>query len=315
MGDAPHGDGGKEDLKMTTTTIPTLTLNNGLKIPSLGLGTLDRKSPKNVADAVEAAIADGYRLIDTAASYTTERYVGEGIRRSGINRSELFVTTKLWLSEYGYEKALKGFESSLRRLGLDYLDLYLLHWPVPADFETTIAAYKALEKLLAEGQVRAIGVSNFSVQHLKMLTEQSDVVPAVNQIELHPLFIQKELRDENANRGIVTESWSPIGNSVRVFSAPGESKDPLTHPTVAGLAKKYGKTRAQVILRWHTQHGLCAIPKSIHPERIAENINIFDFTMTPDELAAIDVMDTGKRSGPDPEAVNAKTFAFDVENQ
>jgi diketogulonate reductase-like aldo/keto reductase len=300
---------------MTTTTIPLLTLNNGIKIPSLGLGTLDRKSPKNVADAVEAAIADGYRLIDTAASYTTERYVGEGIKRSGIDRSELFITTKLWLSEYGYEKALRGFESSLRRLGLDYLDLYLLHWPVPADFEATIASYQALERLLTDGRVRAIGVSNFSAQHLKTLTERTDVVPAVNQIELHPFFTQRELRDANAKRGIITESWSPIGNSVRVFSAPGETKDPLTHSTVVGLAKKYGKTPAQVILRWHTQLGLCAIPKSVHPERIAENIDIFDFTMTQDEVAQIDAMDTGKRSGPDPEVVHAKTFAFDVENQ
>jgi diketogulonate reductase-like aldo/keto reductase len=300
---------------MTTTTIPLLTLNNGLKIPSVGLGTLDRKSPTKVADAVEAAIADGYRLIDTAASYTTERHVGEGIRRSGIDRSELFVTTKLWLSDYGYEKALRAFESSLRRLGLDYLDLYLLHWPVPSDFETTIASYQALEKLLAEGRVRAIGVSNFSAQHLKTLTEQTQVVPAVNQIELHPLFIQRELRDANAKHGIITEAWSPIGNSVRIFSAAGESKDPLTHSTVMGLAEKYGKTPAQVILRWHTQNGLCAIPKSVHRGRIAENIDIFDFTMAPDELAAIDAMDTGKRSGPDPEAVHAKTFAFDVENQ
>jgi diketogulonate reductase-like aldo/keto reductase len=227
----------------------------------------------------------------------------------------LFVTTKLWLTEYGYEKALRGFESSLRRLGLDYLDLYLLHWPVPAGFETTIASYQALEKLLADGRGRAIGVSNFSAQHLKRLTERTQMVPAVNQIELRPLFIQRELRDANTKRGIITESWSPIGNSVRVFSPEGESKDPPTHSTVVGLAKKYGKTPAQVILRWHTQHGLCAIPKSIHRERIAENIDIFDFTMTPDELAAIDAMDTGKRSGPDPEAVHAKTFAFDLENQ
>ena len=298
-----------------TTTIPELILNNGVKLPSLGLGTLDRKSPEKVANAVEAAIADGYRLIDTAASYTTERHVGEGIKRSGIDRSELFVTTKLWLSQYGYDNALRGFESSLRRLGLDYLDLYLLHWPVPSDFETTIAAYRALEKLLADGRVRAIGVANFSAQHLKTLTEQTHIVPAVNQIELHPFFIQKELRDANARLGILTQSWSPIGNSVRVFSAPDERKDPLTHSTVVGLAKKYGKTTAQVILRWHIQHGLCAIPKSVRPERIAENIDIFDFTMTPAELAAIDAMDTSKRSGPDPDAVNAKTFAFNVENQ
>jgi diketogulonate reductase-like aldo/keto reductase len=304
----------RKDLEMTTT-IPVLTLNNGVKLPSLGLGTLDRKSPEEVADAVEAAIADSYRLIDTAASYTTERYVGEGIKRSGIDRSELFVTTKLWLSQYGYDNALRGFELSLRRLGFDYLDLYLLHWPVPSDFDTTIASYRALEELLAEGRVRAIGVSNFSAQHLKALTERTHVVPAVNEIELHPFFIQRELRDANAKLGIVTESWSPIGNSVRVFSAPEERKDPLTHQTVVSLATKYDKTPAQVILRWHAQHGLCAIPKSIHPVRIAENIDIFDFTMTPAELAAIDAMNTGKRSGPDPEALNAKAFAFNVENQ
>jgi diketogulonate reductase-like aldo/keto reductase len=293
---------------------PLITLNNGVKMPAFGLGTLDRSSLEHIAGAVECAIANGYRLIDTAASYLSERQVGEGILRSGIDRSEMFVTTKLWLTEYGYERALRAFDSSLRKLGLDYVDLYLLHWPVPADFETTVASYRALGKLLAEGRVRAIGVANFGPKHLETLIERTGVVPAVNQVELHPFFIQRDLRETNSTLGIVTQSWSPLGNSVRLFSASGAVKDPLAHPTIIELAEKHGKTPAQVVLRWHIQHGLSAIPKSIRPERIAQNIDIFDFTLTADDIAAIDAMDTGMRSGPDPEVVHSKTFSFKIED-
>jgi diketogulonate reductase-like aldo/keto reductase len=289
---------------------PLLTLNNGVKMPALGLGTLARDSLDRVASAVECAIAEGYRLIDTAASYQSERPVGEGIARSGIDRSELFVTTKLWLTEYGYERTLRAFASSLRKLGLDYLDLYLLHWPVPSDFETTVGSYRALAKLLAEGRVRAIGVANFAPKHLEKLIERTGVVPAVDQVELHPVFSQRELRETNSKLGIITQAWSPLGNSVRVFS----KKDPLAHPTLAELATKHGKTPAQIVLRWHIQNGLSAIPKSVHPERITENIDIFDFTLTADGMAAIDAMDTGKRSGPDPEVIDAKTFSFKIED-
>jgi diketogulonate reductase-like aldo/keto reductase len=289
---------------------PLITLNNGTKMPALGFGTLARDSLDRVASAIECAIADGYRLIDTAASYQSERSVGQGIARSGIDRSELFVTTKLWLTEYGYERTLRAFDASLRRLGLDYLDLYLLHWPIPSDFETTVESYGALAKLLADGRVRAIGVANFGPKHLETLIERTGVVPAVDQVELHPFFIQRELRETNSKLGIVTQAWSPLGNSVRVFS----KKDPLAHPALTGLAKKHGKTPAQIVLRWHIQNGLSAIPKSVHPERIAENIDIFDFTLTADDMAAINAMDTGKRSGPDPELVDAKTFSFKIED-
>ncbi len=299
----------------TTTTAPTeLTLNNGVKMPAIGLGTMDRKSPERIPDAVATAIAKGYRMIDTAASYRTERQVGEGIDRSGIPRAEMFIITKLWLTQYGYDHTLRAFDASLRKLRLDYLDLYLLHWPVPSDFPATLESWRALKTLLDEGRTRAIGVANFGANHLKTLIEHSGVTPAVNQIELHPFFNQRALRQTNARLGIVTQSWSPLGNSVRMFSAPEELKDPLASPTLADLARKHGKTPAQIVLRWQVQHGLSTIPKSINPERIAENINLFDFALTDDEMAAVDALDTGKRSGPDPGVVHAHTFAFKLED-
>jgi diketogulonate reductase-like aldo/keto reductase len=283
-------------------------------MPALGLGVLGRETPELVTDAVEAAIATGYRLIDTAASYGNEPQVGEGIRRSGIDRSEVFVTTKLWLSKYGYQSALRAFDVSLRRLGLDYVDLYLLHWPVPSDFEATIESYRAAETLLACGRVRAIGVSNFSPAHLMALMDRRQVTPAVNQVELHPLFQQRDLREAHARHGIVTQAWSPLGGSVRRFADPGKASDPLQHPTVLSLAEKYGRTPAQVVLRWHVEHGFSAIPKSFRPERIAENFDIFGFALAEEDIAAIDALDTGARSGPDPEAVHATTFPIKVED-
>ncbi len=291
---------------------PLITLNNGVKMPAFGLGVLGRETMELTAGAVEAAIANGYRFIDTAASYLNERQVGEGIVRSGIDRSEIFITTKLWLSEYGYESALRAFDSSLRRL--NYIDLYLLHWPVPSDFEATVASYRAAEKLLAEGRVRAIGVSNFSSTNLNTLMERSEVMPAVNQVELHPFFIQRELRDAHKRLGIVTQAWSPLGGSVRRAADPSKAGDPLEHPTVVALAAKYGKSPAQVVLRWHIDHGFSAIPKSFRPERIAENFDIFDFALTEEHIAAIDALDTGMRSGPDPEVVHATTFPIRIED-
>ncbi|MBV9249426.1 MAG: aldo/keto reductase, partial [Acetobacteraceae bacterium] len=245
------------------------------------------------------AIANGYRLIDTAAAYGNERQVGEGIRGSGIDRSEMFITTKLWMGDYGYESTIRAFDVSLRKLGLEYVDLYLLHWPMPSNFEATIASYQAAETLLADGKIRAIGVSNFKPAHLKTLMERTEVVPAVNQVEVHPYFIQQELRETNARFGIVTESWSPLARSVRV--AANSRGDLLAHPTVVGLAAKHSKTPAQVVLRWHMDHGLIAIPKSFRPARIAENIEIFDFALAADEIAAIDAMDAAMRGGPDPD--------------
>ena len=225
----------------------------------------------------------------------------------------MFVTTKLWMSDYGYDRTLRAFGISQRKLGLDYVDLYLLHWPVPTDFETTVASYKAAEKLLEEGRVRAIGVSNFSPRDLDHLIARTSVAPAVNQVELHPFFTQKALRDANARHGIVTQAWSPIGGVNRYWVKDAEAaKDPLEHPALVDLARKYGKTPAQVVLRWHVEHGVSAIPKSVRPERIAENFDIFDFSLTPEEVAAIDALDTGVRGGPDPEQVNPQMFNFSI---
>jgi diketogulonate reductase-like aldo/keto reductase len=229
-----------------------------------------------------------------------------------LKRSELFITSKLWLTQYGFDKAIKGFELSLKHLKTDYLDLYLLHWPVPSDFEFTVEAYRALIQLKTEGRLRSIGVANFSQKHLQDLIDRTGVTPSVNQIELHPFFNQKPMRDFHSKLGIVTQAWSPIGNSVRLFSKEKEKRDPLTHSTLIALSQKYKKTPAQVILRWHIQHGLSAIPKSIHEERIKANFEIFDFTLDSQEMAEIDAMDTGKRSGPDPEQVNANTYQFKI---
>lgn len=291
---------------------PNITLNNGAKMPALGLGVLGRETPELVAPAVEKAIAIGYRLIDTAASYGNEKEVGEGIARSDIDRSEMFITTKLWLTQYGYDEALRGFDASLRRLGLDYVDLYLLHWPLPSNFEATAQSYRAAERLLNEGRARAIGVSNFSPVHLTQLLERTETVPAVNQIELHPFFVQKASRESHARLGILTEAWSPLGGSARKFGGPSKSSDPLSNATIIELAKKHRKTPAQVVLRWHIQNGICAIPKSFRPERISENFDVFDFALSLEEIASIDRLDAGARSGPDPDMVTAKSFPISV---
>ena len=293
---------------------PFITLNNGVTMPALGLGVLDRDNLELTAGAVEAAVRSGYRLIDTAQSYINEQDVGEGIARSGIARSDLFVTTKLSPAKYGYDSALRAFDGSLRRLGFEYLDLFLLHWPVPSAFEATVQSWKAVEKLLAEGRVRAIGVANFTPAHLKSLMERCDITPAVNQVEVHPLFTQKQQCEANARLGIVTQAWSPIGGSVRRFGDPDKVSDPLTHPTLVTLAEKFARTPAQIVLRWHLQQGRSAIPKSFRPERIAENFDIFNFALAADDLAAIDAMDTGRRSGADPEIMDASRLPAAIED-
>jgi diketogulonate reductase-like aldo/keto reductase len=296
------------------TASPLITLNNGVEMPALGLGVLDRDTRELTAGAVEAAIHVGYRLIDTAQSYLNEQNVGEGIARSGVPRSEVFVTTKLTMSKYGYDSALRAFDASLRRLGLEYLDLFMLHWPVPSNFDATVESWRAAEKLLTEGRARTIGVANFTPAHLKNLMDRCEVTPTVNQVEVHPLFTQKAQCETNARLGIVTQAWSPIGGSVRKFGDPNKVSDPLTHPTLVDLAKKFRKTPAQVVLRWHLEQGRSAIPKSFRPERIAENFDIFDLELSAEDIAAIDALDTGVRAGADPETMSATTFNIKVED-
>lgn len=288
-----------------------ITLNNGIKMPALGLGVF-LAPPEQTADAVATAIARGYRLIDTAAAYNNERQVGEGVRRSGIARSEMFVTTKLWVADYGHESARRAFEASLRRLGLDYIDLYLLHWPVPTDFDATVASYQVAEKLLAEGRIRAVGVANFQPHHLKKLIGRTDVVPAVNQVELNPYFTEQAVREANERYDIVTQSWSPIGGVYDRSQNTSISTRPLQNLVIGELASRYGKTPAQIILRWHLDHGFSAIPKSVTPSRIAENFDVFDFALAPEEIAAIDALDTGKRAGSDPETFDRNSYPITI---
>ena len=297
-----------------TATSPAITLNNDVEIPALGFGVF-LTPPEETASAVETAIGDGYRLIDTAAAYLNEHQVGEGIRRAGIVRSELFVTTKLWVADYGYDKARRAFDTSLRKLGLDFLDLYLLHWPVPSDFDDTVAAWKAAETLLGEGRVRAIGVCNFTAAHLEQLLAQTEIVPAVNQVELHPFLTQTRLQENNRRLGIVTQAWSPIGGVYgrNPDAAPDSARSPMDHPVVTGIAAHHDKTPAQVLLRWHLQQGRSAIPKSGHADRIAENFDVFDFSLDDDELKAIDGLDTGRRAGSDPETFNASSFPITID--
>jgi len=298
---------------VSPATSTALRLNNDVTIPAIGLGVF-QSPPEETTSAVEAALRDGYRLIDTAAAYGNEREVAEGIRRSGVARDELFVATKLWISDYGFEAAKVGFAASLRRLDVDYVDLYLLHQPVPSDFEKTIGAYQAMESFLAEGRARAIGVSNFSAEHLRTLIDRTDVVPAVNQVEIHPYFSQPALRAVHADLGILTQAWSPIGGILVYVPGSDEGHGPLTDPVVTALATKYDKTPAQVVLRWHVEHGTSAIPKSVKAHRIAENFGVFDFSLTADEVATIDALDKGVRGGPDPEKLNRDTHPKVVDN-
>jgi 2,5-diketo-D-gluconate reductase A len=280
-----------------------ITLNNNVTMPALGLGVF-QSSAEETAAAVESALRTGYRHIDTAAAYMNERQVGEGIRASGVPRDEIFIETKVWISQYGYDETLHAFDVSTRKLGVETLDLLILHQPAPWQFDTTLEAYRALETLLADGRVRAIGVSNFTGEHLERLAAGSTVVPAINQIELHPYFAQKENEAANTARGIVTQAWSPIGGITFYPGwSDGSGKNPLTDPVIAAIGAEYGKSNAQVMLRWHLQQGRSVIPKSVKPERIAENFDVFDFVLTDEQLAQIDTLDTGVRGGPDPDAV------------
>ena len=284
-----------------------LTLNNGVEMPALGFGVF-QSPPAETADAVETALNVGYRHIDTAAAYNNERQVGEGIRRSGLDRADLFIETKVWVSDYGYDETLHAFEKATRKLGVDRLDLLLLHQPATDRFERTIAAYKGLEKLLADGKVRAIGVSNFLQDHLTELLERTDVVPAVNQIELHPYFVQPDMQKFHAEHGILTQAWSPIGG-ITFYPGFGENrKNVLQDRTIGDIASEHRKTPAQVILRWQLQRGRSAIPKSTNPGRIAENFDVFDFELTAEQLSSIDALDRGVRHGPAPDVPRPAMF-------
>src|SRR6478672_12012339 len=265
-----------------TSRSPLLTLNNGVQMPTLGLGVF-QNPPERTVTAVESAIAHGYRLVDTAASYFNERQVGEGMRRSGIARDDVFLETKVWISDFGYDSTLHAFEKSAGKLGVDRLDLLLLHQPLPNRFDLTLDAYRALEKLLADGKVRAIGVSNFMPEHLQRLLVEASVVPAVNQIEVHPYFQQTALQRLHAKHNILTQAWSPIGG---ITSYRGGEKRTFDDPTLLEIARQHGKSVAQVMLRWHLQEGRSAIPKSTKPARIAENFDVFDFELSNDQLAA-----------------------------
>ena len=275
------------------TTVPTLQMNDGQSIPQLGFGVF--QIPQDETEkAVTTALQEGYRLIDTAQGYQNEEGVGAALAASDVPPDEVFVTTKLTNSEQGYDSTMAAFDASMTKLGLDVLDLFLIHWPLPM-FDEYVDTWRAFEKLQADGRVRSIGVSNFEIEHLERLAAETDVVPAVNQVELHPQFPQSELRAYHAEHGILTESWGPIG----------QGKGLLENEHIQAVAKAKGRTPAQVVLRWHVQLGLVVIPKSVTPSRIAENFALFDFELDDDDMARIAKVDTGERLGADP-----KTFAM-----
>ncbi len=268
--------------------VPPIILNNGVEMPQLGFGVW--QVPDDEAQgAVTTALEAGYRSIDTAAIYGNEQGTGKAIAASGVPREELFVTTKLWNTDQGHDSALRAFDASLDKLGLDYVDLYLIHWPMPSK-DTYVDTYKAFEKLHADGRARSIGVSNFLPEHLERLISETSVVPVVNQIELHPHLQQHASREFHAAQGIATEAWSPLG----------QGKGLLEIPAIVAIARKHGRTPAQIVLRWHVQLGNVVIPKSVTPSRIKENIDVFGFELDPEDMAAISALNEDRRLGPDP---------------
>jgi diketogulonate reductase-like aldo/keto reductase len=291
------------------TSNDTLTLNNGLAIPALGYGVY-QTPPAATTAAVAEALRVGYRHIDTAAAYGNEREVGAAIKASGLARDEVFIETKIWINDFGYAETLHGFEKSAGKLGVEQLDLLILHQPLSTDFDRTLEAYRALETLLADGRVRAIGVSNFMVPELERLLAERSVVPAVNQIEVHPFFQQREVANFGEQHGILTQAWSPIGGIT--FYREGSTGSTLEEPTLLEIGAAHGKSAAQVMLAWHRQQGRQAIPKSTTPSRIAENFNVFDFELTADELARIDALETGVRGGPEPASITIESFSIDI---
>ncbi|RJG21617.1 aldo/keto reductase [Paenibacillus thiaminolyticus] len=270
-----------------------VTLNNGVRMPQLGLGVWRVEEGQQVKESVKTALETGYRLIDTAAIYQNEEGVGEGMRESGVKREDIFLTTKVWNSDQGYDETLRAFDTSLNKLGTDYVDLYLIHWPVPAN-DKYVDTYKALEKLYADGRVRAIGVSNFHIPHLERILQECSVKPTVNQVECHPRLAQNELREFCTRNEIVLEAWSPLM----------QGGDILTNETIGAIAGRHGKTPAQTVIRWHLQKGNIVIPKSVTPSRIRENFDVFDFELTEEEMADINGLNQDKRVGPNPDEFN-----------
>ncbi|WP_330286659.1 aldo/keto reductase [Streptomyces sp. NBC_00576] len=271
-----------------SSKVPPIILNNGVEMPQLGFGVW--QVPDDEAEqAVATALETGYRSIDTAAIYGNEEGTGKALAASDVPREDLFVTTKLWNGDQGYESALRAFDTSLEKLGLEYVDLYLIHWPQPAKGRF-VDTYKAFEKLAADGRARAIGVSNFLPEHLDRLLAETSVIPAVNQIELHPHLQQHAAREYHGEQGIATEAWSPLG----------QGKGLLEVPAIVAIAQKHGRTPAQIVLRWHLQLGNVVIPKSVTPSRIKENIEVFDFSLDTEDLAAISALNENRRLGPDP---------------
>ena len=293
-------------------SVPILTLSNGVELPAIGLGVF-QSSPQDTVSAVRAALDAGYRHIDTAAAYGNERQVGQALRESGLPREEVVVETKVWASDYGHDETLHAFEKTTGKLGLDTVDILILHQPIPLHFERTIAAYQALERLYADGKVRAIGVSNFSETHLTRLMEATEVVPALNQVELHPYFTQVGLRRFHEEHSILTQAWSPIGG-ITFYPGWGSEnrRSVMDDPVLQAIASQTGKSVAQVMLRWHLQQGRSAIPKSVNPQRIAANIDIVDFELSAEQVGQIDALDLGVRSGPDPETMDPDTMDFTI---
>ena len=270
------------------STVPSLVMNNGLQIPQIGFGVF-LVPPEETQEAVTEALKTGYRLIDTAQGYRNEEGVGAAIAQSDVPLDELFITTKLTNSEHGYDSTLTAFDGSMKKLGIEVLDLFLIHWPLPM-FDQYVETWRALEKLLSEGRVRSIGVSNFEIPHLQRLMAETDVTPAINQVELHPQFPQEELREFHAEHGILTESWGPLS----------QGKGLLEDPSIVEVARRKDRTPAQVVLRWHIQVGCVVIPKSVRPERMRENFDIFDFELDDADMAEISKVRTGQRLGADP---------------
>jgi len=280
----------EEEFGMTTSLTAKVKLNNGVEMPWFGLGVWQVEDGDEAKNSVKAAIKAGYIGIDTAAAYKNEKSVGEAIRESGANRDDLFITSKVWNGDQGYDETLAAFDATMEKLGLDVLDLYLIHWPVKGKYKDT---WRAMEKLYKDGRIRSIGVSNFQPHHLDDLLADAEVVPAVNQVEFHPLLTQNELLNYCTQKGIQVEAWSPLARGLL-----------FDNEVVTGLGDKYGKSPAQILLRWVLDKGVVVLTRSVKESRIVENADLFDFTLTPEDVTALEALNKNERTGPDPDNFN-----------